>query len=69
AEAWLKQTPVTFPVLFDTKSTVSSLYGVPGMPTTVFIDRKGNVRTLHQGYKPGDENEYLDQIRALIREE
>jgi peroxiredoxin len=68
AEAWLKQTPVTFPVLFDTKSTVSSLYSVPGMPTTVFIDRKGNVRTLHQGYKPGDENEYLDQIRSLIRE-
>ena len=68
AEAWLKQTPVTFPVLFDTKSTVSQLYSVPGMPTTVFIDRKGNVRTLHQGYKPGDENEYLDQIRTLIRE-
>jgi peroxiredoxin len=69
AEAWLKQTPVTFPVLFDTKSTVSSLYGVPGMPTTIFIDRKGNVRTLHQGYKPGDEGEYQDQIRALIREQ
>jgi thiol-disulfide isomerase/thioredoxin len=68
AEAWLKQTPVTFPVLFDAKSVVSTLYSVPGMPTTVFIDRKGNVRTLHQGYKPGDENEYLDQIRALIRE-
>jgi peroxiredoxin len=68
AEAWLKQTPVTFPVLFDTKSVVSQLYGVPGMPTTVFIDRKGNVRTLHQGYQPGDENEYLNQIRSLIRE-
>ena len=38
------------------------------MPSTVFIDRKGNFRLLHQGYDPGDENEYLDQIRTLMRE-
>ncbi len=68
AEEWLKQTPVSFPVLFDTQSIVSKLYGVPGMPTTVFIDRNGNVRMLHQGYKPGDENAYLNEIRALVQE-
>jgi len=68
AEAWLKETPVTFPVLFDTQSKVSQLYSVPGMPTTVFIDRKGNVRLLHQGFRPGDENQYLDEIRNLVRE-
>ena len=68
AEEWLQHTPVTFPVLFDTQSVVSKLYGVPGMPTTVFIDRRGNVRMLHQGYNPGDENQYLDEIRALVRE-
>ena len=38
------------------------------MPSTVIIDRQGNVRKLHRGYKPGDENEYLDRIRELIRE-
>jgi peroxiredoxin len=68
AESWLKQTPVTFPVLFDTQSQVSKLYNVAGMPSTVFVDRKGNLRVLHQGYKPGDENEYMDQIRNLMRE-
>ena len=65
---WLKTTPVTFPILFDTKSEVSKRYSVAGMPSTVIIDRKGNLRWLHRGYKPGDENEYLDQIRALVRE-
>ena len=30
--------------------------------------RKGNIRVLHRGYKPGDENEYLDSIRTLVRE-
>jgi len=65
---WLKATPVTFPILFDTDSKVSKLYAVSGMPSTVIVDRKGNLRYLHRGYKPGDENEYLDQIRALVRE-
>jgi hypothetical protein len=26
------------------------------------------VRYLHKGYKPGDEGEYLNQIRALLKE-
>ena len=68
AEKWLSQTPVTFPVLFDKENKVSKLYDVNAMPSTVFIDRKGNVRYLHRGYKPGDEGEYLNQIRALLKE-
>jgi peroxiredoxin len=65
---WLKQTPVSFPILFDKDSKVSRLYDVTGMPSTVIIDRAGKVRMLHRGYKPGDENEYLDSIRTLVRE-
>jgi peroxiredoxin len=68
AQAWLKQTPVSFPVLFDKESKVSTLYKVSGMPSTVIIDRKGNVQFIHRGYKPGDENEYLNSIRALVRQ-
>lgn len=68
ANDWLKQTPVSFPILYDTQSKVSTLYGVAGMPSTVIIDRKGNVRMIHRGYKPGDEEEYLSSIRSLMRE-
>lgn len=68
ASGFLAKTPVTFPILFDTKSEVSKLYQVAGMPSTVIIDRKGNLRWVHKGYKPGDENAYLDQIRAMVRE-
>jgi thiol-disulfide isomerase/thioredoxin len=68
AEGFLKQTPVSFPVIYDKDSTVSKAYDVSGMPSTVIIDRKGNIRVLHRGYKPGDENEYLDSIRSLVRE-
>jgi peroxiredoxin len=68
AERFLSETPVTFPILFDKQSVVSKLYSVNAMPTTVFIDRKGNVRFEHHGYKPGDEGEYLNQIRSLVKE-
>jgi peroxiredoxin len=68
ANDWLKQTPVSFPILYDKESKVSKLYDVLGMPSTVIIDRAGRIRVLHRGYKPGDENGYLDSIRALIRE-
>jgi peroxiredoxin len=68
ANDWLKQTPVSFPILYDKESRVSKMYDVAGMPSTVIIDRAGKVRMLHRGYKPGDENEYLDSIRTLVRE-
>ena len=68
AVEWLSKTPVSFPVLFDRESKVSAMYDVKAMPSTVFIDRQGNVRALHKGYKAGDEGEYLNQIRALLKE-
>ena len=63
-----KELGVSFPVLFDSKKEVSKLYQVDTMPATVLIDREGTVRFIHHGYKPGYENEYLDQIRSLLRE-
>ena len=68
AEEFLKKLPVSFPVAFDAESKVSQLYNVLGMPCTVIVDRKGNARVLHKGYRPGDENTYLDHVRTLIRE-
>ena len=68
AEEWLADTPVSFPILFDSENRVTELYDVVAMPSTVLIDRSGNMRYLHHGYKPGYENEYQNQIRELIRE-
>ena len=68
ASAWLKGVPVSFPILFDTKNAVAERFGVMGMPSSVFVDREGRVRHVHRGYKPGDEAQYADMIRALVRE-
>jgi peroxiredoxin len=64
----LARKPVSFPVFLDPASQVSKAYHVDEMPSSVIIDRKGEIRYIHRGYKPGDENDYQDRIRQLIRE-
>ena len=68
ANAYLRDISVSFPILFDTKNAVSKAYNISAMPSTVMVDRDGNLRYLHHGYKPGYEKEYQNQIKALIRE-
>ena len=64
----IEELGVNVPVLFDSRKEVSKLYEVEAMPTTVLLDREGNVRHVHHGYKPGYEEKYLAEIRSLLRE-
>ena len=68
AKRFLESVPVDFAILWDHDSTVSELYDVQAMPTTVMIDRNGQARHVHHGYQPGYEDDYRTQIRELIRE-
>ena len=64
----LREVPVSFPVLYDNTNKVTKLYKVVAMPSTVMVDRDGNMRYLHRGYLPGYEAEYIKQIKELVRE-
>ncbi len=68
ARGFLKDFPVDFPVLLDNMNQVSKLYKVIAMPTTVIVDRDGNMRFLHKGYKSGDEKKYRKMVKKLVRE-
>jgi peroxiredoxin len=68
ARGFLKDFPVDFPVLLDSANQVSKQYEVIAMPTTVVVDRDGNIRYLHQGYKSGDEAKYQKMVKTLVRE-
>lgn len=65
---FLQKRPVDFPILMDKGNDVSKLYNVIAMPTTVLVDRSGNIRYIHQGYKEGDEKKYRKMIKKLLRE-
>ena len=68
ADKVLRDIPVTFPVLFDSDNAVSEAYDVDAMPATVLVDRGGDIRFMHRGYKPGYEDKYRQQVKQLIRE-
>ncbi|MFL6578631.1 MAG: TlpA family protein disulfide reductase [Povalibacter sp.] len=59
---------VSYPVLFDGRQEVSRAYEVNSMPLTVMIDREGVVRQVFEGFKPGYEKRYAEQIRELLNE-
>ena len=68
ARDFLSNYPVDFPILLDKENEVSKQYKVIAMPTTVVVDRDGNMRYLHEGYKPGDEKKYRQMVKKLVRE-
>jgi len=68
ANAYLRDIKVSFPILYDNTNKLSEVYSVRAMPTTVMIDRNGNMRYLHQGFKTGTEKAYKKEIKKLIRE-
>lgn len=59
---------IGFPVLHDPSGSVGELYEVDSMPRIVLIDRDGVVREVFEGYRRGREEEYLERVRALLRE-
>ena len=68
AKEFINELNVSFPILLDEQNTVSKLYDVEAMPTTVVIDRNSNLRYVHYGYQAGDEKRYKKMVKALIRE-
>lgn len=40
---------LSYPLLIDENNAVNQLYGIVGLPTTIFIDRKGIVREVFVG--------------------
>jgi peroxiredoxin len=49
-KAFVEEFQLTFPVLLDATGAVAdNLYAAPGLPTTFFVDRDGNVRRIYLG--------------------
>ena len=67
AQAMVDRLALRFPVLYDTTKQVSKRYDLDAMPTTLIVDRDGKVRYLHRGYRSGDEKEYEDRIREILK--
>jgi peroxiredoxin len=57
----------TFKAVLDPSQEIfRSLQGKGTIPYTVIIDKAGNIRYRHTGYRPGDENEVERVVKELL---
>ena len=59
---------IRFPVLLVTTKAASKASALHATPPSFVIDRDGQVRHVHQGYRNGVEQVYDQQVRALVKE-
>jgi thiol-disulfide isomerase/thioredoxin len=63
-QPFVEEFGLTFPVLLDKTGEVVSRYRVRGIPTTVFVDREGIIRSVYLG--PMDEAILEKQLSVLL---
>ncbi len=65
--AFVAETGVTFPVVWDDGKAVAKAYDPPTMPSLYLLDKSGIVRFVHAGYRAGDEATLEEEARSLLR--
>jgi peroxiredoxin len=68
AEAFLKKMPAKFRVEYDQAGNLARQFGVQAMPTSFLIDRQGNIRVRHAGFREKQREEREQQIQQLLKE-
>lgn len=69
ARRFLKDKNISYPILFDQNQVTPERYGVAGMPTAFLLDRQGQLRDTHTGFKKGDTEKLAIIIQQLLRDE
>ena len=60
---YVKDNGYSFPVYFDTEQEAAYVYNISSIPSTLFIDKTGNIVTGYQGAI--DENTLIDSINLI----
>lgn len=68
AAQFLKQNPAKFRVGYDAQGSVAQTYQLKGMPSSYLIDRKGQLRATHVGFRDKDRVARADEITSLLAE-
>jgi thiol-disulfide isomerase/thioredoxin len=57
-----------FPIIADNSQQIPPLFEIEAMPTTIFIDKKGNVRFRHDGFKKSYVDDFNKELAQLLKE-
>lgn len=56
-----------FPIVWDSKSEIPSLYNIESMPTTIFIDKEGIIRYIHTGFTDSSKDVLRNELDELLK--
>jgi thiol-disulfide isomerase/thioredoxin len=68
AEQFLKATPAAFRIEYDPEGKLATQFDVTSMPMSFVIDRKGQVREQHKGFRAAQKAEREQAITKLLKE-
>jgi thiol-disulfide isomerase/thioredoxin len=68
AEDFLNRFQVSFTVLFDQDKRCARDFNVIAMPSTYIVDKRGFVRHIHRGFRPGETEALRELILVLLEE-
>lgn len=68
AEAFLKEFPAKFDIMYDSESQLLNHFGVFAMPTSFLFDADGKLIAQHLGFQSATLPEYEDKIAKAIEQ-
>ncbi|MXS78093.1 TlpA family protein disulfide reductase [Nitrosomonas sp. JL21] len=68
AQAFLANNPVDFSIVADASKQCAKAFELMAMPTSYLIDKKGNVRHIHQGFRSDESKQLRTLITQLLME-
>jgi len=57
-----------FRIVFDPQGKLAEAFKVSGMPASFFIDRHGDIRFTHLGFRPERESQLDAELTQLLAE-
>jgi len=66
ARRYLKQNPLPFPVVMDSKKQIMKLFQTRGVPTTFWVTRSGQIRQRSVGYDESKKQRVLEWVQSLL---
>lgn len=68
AKRFLEKHPAEFSIAFDAEKRCPQDFGVQAMPSSYLVDRQGNIRHVHLGYRRGESEKLRDLVEQLLAE-
>ena len=64
---FLRQHPVSYPVIADPEGKIGIPYGIRSLPRSFLLDRNGRIIVTYKSFKAGDETDLKQEITELLQ--